>query len=44
MHKEKAKDMRVEYIKGLQKMSNKPKRPPPAPKTRRFFEIKKKKR
>ncbi len=41
MHKN--NDVRVKYVKGLEKMSTKPKRKPPPPKTRKFFEIKKKK-
>lgn len=40
---QKPKDIRKEFINGIWKMSNKPKRPPPPPKTRKYFEIKKKK-
>ena len=39
----KDKDIRVKCVKGLEKMSNKPKRPLPPPKTRKYFELKRKK-
>jgi hypothetical protein len=40
---DKPKDMRKETVKAIQKMSNKPVRKPSPPKTRKFFELKRKK-
>jgi hypothetical protein len=42
MH-EKPKDIRKDTIKAIQKMSNKPTRKPPPAKTRKYFELKRKK-